>query len=165
MATQLRDAGAFIFQEIPDMQLWREIDQLLHKGNLLLLHCADDAPPVLVSNMSPFTYWQSPDESKVSDSQAVMKPASGSSSLGQPGTGAGSIEDKGWAEGKKHRTPKPDGLGLKAGSTRESGSGFTYFLLSDLSLKLYPTFSSNPSPMGGPHNTQPLIKEDFFPLR
>lgn len=93
VATQLRDARAFIFQEIPEMQLWREIDQLLHKGNVLLLYCADDALPVLVSNMSPFAYWQSPDEREVSDSQAMMKPASGSSSLGQPGTGAGSIED------------------------------------------------------------------------
>lgn len=131
VATQLRDAGAFIFQEIPEMQLWREIDQLLHKGNLLLLYTVQmtppPPPPVLVSSVSPFTYWQSPDERGVSDSHAMMKPASGSSSVGQAGTGAGSIEDKGWAEGKKYRTPKPDGLSLKAGPQENLAQGSLIF--------------------------------------
>lgn len=127
VATQLRDARAFIFQEIPEMQLWREIDQLLHKGNLLLLSCADEAPLVLVSNMSPFTYWQSPDEREVSASQAVMKPSSGSSSLGQPGTGAGSREDKGRAEGEKYRTPMPAGLSPKAGPQGNLAQGSLIF--------------------------------------
>lgn len=48
------------------------------------------------------------DSREVADFRARMAPASGFSSLDQPRTGAGGMEEEGWAEPRGCRRPTPD---------------------------------------------------------
>lgn len=84
--------------------------------------------------MSHFTHGQSPKSRKVSDSRAMMEPTSGFSSPDQPRTEAGGTEEKGWAERRECRMPKPDTIRLKRQVYRESDFRAHFFSLSVRSL-------------------------------